>query len=120
MSRVEQAGEREAFAELSRIRAGSYECLSARADAFFELADALLCLDGPVPGHHDPGPAAGRSSAVSPFRRRWSGPESGAFGDIRVEDDEHIVSAQVERRRPVRFVSGRAAGGDPHLASGGP
>ncbi|MFJ8618709.1 transposase [Streptomyces clavifer] len=25
-----------------------YGCLSARADAFFELTDALLCTDGPT------------------------------------------------------------------------
>ncbi|MFJ2406915.1 NF041680 family putative transposase [Streptomyces xanthochromogenes] len=36
------------FAELSRFRTAFYGCLSARADAFFELTDALLCADGPV------------------------------------------------------------------------
>ena len=33
---------------LSRFRAGFYECLTARADALFELADAAICADGPV------------------------------------------------------------------------
>ncbi|MFJ2058167.1 NF041680 family putative transposase [Streptomyces sp. NPDC087908] len=36
------------FTELSRLRTAFYGCLSARADAFFELTDALLCADGPV------------------------------------------------------------------------
>ncbi len=48
MSVLVRAGERDAFAELSRIRTAFYGCLSARADAFFELADALLCADGPT------------------------------------------------------------------------
>ncbi len=40
--------ERMGFAELSRFRTAFYGCLSARADAFFELTYALLCADGPV------------------------------------------------------------------------
>lgn len=53
MSVLQQVSERHAFAELSRFRTVFYGCLSARADAFFELTDALLCADGPT-------------------RRRWS------------------------------------------------
>ncbi|MFG2410852.1 NF041680 family putative transposase [Streptomyces goshikiensis] len=37
-----------AFAGLSRFRGEFYSCLTARADALFELADAVLCADGPV------------------------------------------------------------------------
>jgi hypothetical protein len=33
---------------LCRFRDGFYSCLGARADAQFELTDALLCADGPV------------------------------------------------------------------------
>ncbi|PSK80132.1 DDE superfamily endonuclease [Murinocardiopsis flavida] len=33
---------------LSRFRTGFYDCLDTRADALFELTDALLCADGPV------------------------------------------------------------------------
>jgi hypothetical protein len=33
---------------LSRFRQESYRCLPARADALFELAEAVLCADGPV------------------------------------------------------------------------
>lgn len=36
------------FAELSRFRGEFYSCLIKRADALFELADAVLCADGPV------------------------------------------------------------------------
>jgi hypothetical protein len=33
---------------LSWFRIDFYDCLTARADALFELADAVLCTDGPV------------------------------------------------------------------------
>ncbi|SCG12322.1 DDE superfamily endonuclease, partial [Streptomyces sp. MnatMP-M27] len=46
--RDELLGERDAFAELSRFRTAFYGSLTARADAFFELTDALLCADGPT------------------------------------------------------------------------
>lgn len=36
------------FAELSRFRGEFYACLTRRGDALFELADAVLCADGPV------------------------------------------------------------------------
>jgi DDE superfamily endonuclease len=34
--------------DLARFRVELYGCLTARADALFELTDALLCADGPV------------------------------------------------------------------------
>lgn len=37
-----------AFGELSRFRSQLYGCLSARADALFELCDALLCTEALV------------------------------------------------------------------------
>jgi hypothetical protein len=33
---------------LAGFRDELYRCLTARADALFELADAVLCADGPV------------------------------------------------------------------------
>lgn len=39
---------REGFAEASRFQGESYECLTARRDALFELGDAVLCADGAV------------------------------------------------------------------------
>jgi hypothetical protein len=38
----------ESLDALSRFRAGFFSCLTARADALFELTDAVLCADGPV------------------------------------------------------------------------
>ncbi|MEU5894328.1 NF041680 family putative transposase [Streptomyces sp. NPDC047461] len=38
----------EALGLLSRFRVEFYECLYKRADALFELTDAVLCADGPV------------------------------------------------------------------------
>ena len=37
-----------ALGELSRFRQEFYTSLTARADALFELSDAVLCADGPV------------------------------------------------------------------------
>lgn len=48
MSVLPQIDRREALAELSRFRTAFYGCLSARADAFFEVTDALLCADTPT------------------------------------------------------------------------
>jgi hypothetical protein len=38
----------EAIGVLSRFRTELYGCLEARADALFEIVEAMLCLDGPV------------------------------------------------------------------------
>jgi hypothetical protein len=45
---VNDAGRRAAFGELSEFRQDFYASLRRRADALFELADAVLCADGPV------------------------------------------------------------------------
>jgi hypothetical protein len=45
---VHDAADVEALSGLSRFRAGFYDCLTARADALFELADAAICAGGPV------------------------------------------------------------------------
>jgi hypothetical protein len=37
-----------ALGVLSHFRVEFYDCLYTRADALFELADAVLCSDGPV------------------------------------------------------------------------
>jgi len=42
------AGTREALERLGAFRGELYRCLTKRADALFELADAMLCADGPV------------------------------------------------------------------------
>lgn len=38
----------EAFAKASRFREGLLDCPTTRGDELFDLADALLCADGPV------------------------------------------------------------------------
>ncbi|CAG7651202.1 NF041680 family putative transposase [Actinacidiphila bryophytorum] len=48
MSLSHDAAGQDPFAELSRFRGEFYSCLTRRADALFELADAVLCADGPV------------------------------------------------------------------------
>jgi hypothetical protein len=45
---VHDPDQKTALGELTRFREEFYRCLTARADAFFELADAVLCTDGPV------------------------------------------------------------------------
>ncbi|SDN20536.1 DDE superfamily endonuclease [Actinacidiphila guanduensis] len=47
----------ESLTVLSRFRTDFYDCLTARADALFELTDAVLCTDGPVRSLVDLAPA---------------------------------------------------------------
>src|SRR5215468_9966253 len=46
--RMRDAAHAGALGELSRFRQEFYRCLPARGDALFELAEAVLCADGPV------------------------------------------------------------------------
>jgi DDE superfamily endonuclease len=48
MVRVRDAIQAGALGELSRFRQEFYRCLPVRADALFELAEAVLCAGGPV------------------------------------------------------------------------
>ncbi len=41
------AGAEEARGLLAACRGELYRCFTARADALFDLADAVLCADGP-------------------------------------------------------------------------
>ena len=45
---IERDVRREALAELSRFRGEFYACLTVRGDSLFELAEALLCVEGSV------------------------------------------------------------------------
>jgi DDE superfamily endonuclease len=47
-SLLEHAADVESLAVLSRFRQDFHACLTARGDELFELADAVLCADGPV------------------------------------------------------------------------
>ena len=48
MISVHDPDRRAALGELVRFRQELYGCLTARADALFELTDAVLCTEGPV------------------------------------------------------------------------
>lgn len=48
MISVHDTGHAGALGELSEFRERCYRCLTGRADALFELGDAVLCGDGPV------------------------------------------------------------------------
>jgi hypothetical protein len=48
MTSVHDPDPADALGELGRFRREFYECVTARADAVFELTDAVLCADGPV------------------------------------------------------------------------
>ncbi|MEU1813542.1 NF041680 family putative transposase [Micromonospora aurantiaca (nom. illeg.)] len=48
MTSVHDRGSADAVGELTKFRREFYDCLTARADALFDLTDAVLCADGPV------------------------------------------------------------------------
>lgn len=48
MSLLHEGVNTESLAVLARFREGFHGCLDTRADTLFELADAVLCTDGPV------------------------------------------------------------------------
>lgn len=48
MISVHDAGDASVSGDLDRFRREFYRCLTRRADALFDLADAVLCADGPV------------------------------------------------------------------------
>nr|WP_198045650.1 NF041680 family putative transposase [Kitasatospora mediocidica] len=76
MSLVEQG---EPVADLARFRGVFYDCLTGRRDALFELADAVLCTDGPVKTLVD--------LALAPEHRRGHGSLYGALNKGRLDAD---------------------------------
>lgn len=48
MISVHEPDQEAALGELTEFRQEFHQCLTARADALFELADAVLCTEGPV------------------------------------------------------------------------
>jgi len=56
-SLAEDAARVESLSALPRFRGGFHACLPRRADALFELCDALLCTDGPDTCLPEPTPA---------------------------------------------------------------
>ena len=74
---LEDAVRVESLSVLSRFRNGFHDCLTARADALFELTDALLCPDGPVKALVD--------LALAPEHRRGHGALYDALNGGRIE-----------------------------------
>ncbi|MFB7905970.1 NF041680 family putative transposase [Kitasatospora sp. NPDC056076] len=96
---VEQASQRDPFAELSRFRADSYDCLRGRGDALFELADALLCAEGPVKTLVD--------LALAPEHRRGHGALYGSLNKGRLDIDRlrtELASLSLPRAADGRLV----------------
>jgi hypothetical protein len=80
---------------LSRFRDGFYDCLTARADALFELADAVICADGPVTS------LAGLS--LEPVFRRGHGAlyDALAGGDVDEERLRDLLAGQLPAGAPL-------------------
>ncbi len=67
---LQQNAPQDALEKLSRFRGDFYHCLSGREDALFELADALLCTDGPVKTLVDLALAPNTAGATAPSTAR--------------------------------------------------
>ena len=77
---VHDAADVETLSGLSRFRAGFYECLTARADALFELAEAAICADGPVTSLVE--------LSLEPVFRRGHGALYDALAAGRIDDEK--------------------------------
>ena len=84
MSLLDNAARVESLAVLSGFRTDFYRCVTARADALFELTDALLCTDGPVKTLVD--------LALAPEHRRSHGMLYDGLGCGRIDVDRLRVT----------------------------
>jgi hypothetical protein len=84
--------------QLVTFREGWYSCLGRRADALFELSDALLCADGPV--------ASFPHLSLEPeFRRGWgSGYAALAKGQVDMEAMRDLLAAHRPSDWPMVFA----------------
>ena len=87
----------ESLTVLSRFRTDFYDCLTARADALFELTDAVLCTDGPVRSLVD--------LALAPEHRRghgalYAGLNRGRVDVARLRRVPHFPLRCAKRRSP--------------------
>jgi hypothetical protein len=95
----DQDGDAARRSELARFRVEFYECLTARADALFELTDAVLCADGPVRSLVD--------LTLVAEHRRGHGAMYDALGQGRVEPQRlrrSLVSLPLPRSTDGRIV----------------
>jgi hypothetical protein len=85
-------------AQLVAFRKGWYSCLERRADALFELTDALLCADGPVTSFP-------HLSLEPEFRRGWgSGYAALAKGRVEMEVVRDLLVAHRPPDWPLVFA----------------
>lgn len=91
-----------ALSTLSIFREQYYTCLTARADALFELTDAALCADGPV--------ISPVELSLAGEHRRGHGSVYAALNDGRVDQDalRDVLAAQPLPRAGGIGVNGRA------------
>jgi len=87
----------EALPGLSGFRDGFYDCLDARADALFELADAAICTDGPV--------TSLAQLSLAPVFRRGHGALYDALADGAVDEDRlrDLLAGQQVADAPLMF-----------------
>ena len=97
MNSVHDGCPADAAGELAGFRRELHRCLTARADALFELTDALLCTDGPVKS------LVGLS--LAPEHRRGHGAMYDALNEGRI-DVQRLRTAVAGLRLP-RAVDGR-------------
>ncbi|GGR58993.1 hypothetical protein GCM10010236_09460 [Streptomyces eurythermus] len=88
---------REGFAEASRFQGESYECLTARRDALFELGDAVLCADGAVKSPVD--------LTLLPEHRRGHGAMYGGLNHGRIDTTRLRTVLRI-----VVWITGRTRG----------
>ncbi|WP_228010719.1 transposase [Nonomuraea phyllanthi] len=97
MSVLHEHAEVEALSRLSVFRDGFYDCLNARADALFELADAALCTDGPITSLVE--------LSLSPLFRRGHGALYDALADGAIDEERlrDLLAAQFPADAPLMF-----------------
>jgi hypothetical protein len=95
----------EALSGLSGFRDGFYDCLDARADALFELADAAICADGPVTSLVE--------LSLAPVFRRGHGALYDALADGAVDEDRlrDLLAGQLPADVPLMRLTPRRTRG---------
>lgn len=99
LNSVHDTGSTGVLGDLSGVRQELYRCLTARADALFELADAVLCAAGPVRSLPE--------LSLVGEHRRGHGSVYGALGRGRIEVDRlrrTLTAAPLPRAADGRLV----------------
>ena len=80
MSTLLSGSQRVALSQVSRFRGDFFACLTARCDELFELADAVLCVDGPAKSPAD--------LTLTPEHRRGHGGMYGGLNNGRIDIEQ--------------------------------